>query len=101
MTIADEHDVEAGEFFDEPVHDVNGGIARIADPEDELKARVILLTEAAERLVEQRLHAAPWLQHPDRRREAGWDGASAPEGASAIPRPRPVSPRHEREGHAD
>src|SRR2546425_3485958 len=36
MTIADEHDVEAGEFFDEPMHDVNGGIARNAYPEDEL-----------------------------------------------------------------
>src|SRR5437867_779 len=97
MTIADEHDVEAGEFFDEPMHDVNGGIARIADPEDELKARVGLLAEAAERLVEERLHAAQWLQHTDRWRKVGVGGTAASEGVSAIRRPRPVSRGDERE----
>src|SRR5437879_12119512 len=97
MTIADEHDVEAGEFFDEPMHDVNGGITRIADPEDELKARVGLLAEAAERLVEERLHAAQWLQHTDRRREAGQGGTPATEGASPMRRPCPVPRGGERE----
>src|SRR5262249_42510057 len=97
VSITDERDVEARELVAEPAHDVDGGIAGIADAEAELKARIVLSTEAPEGLVEPGLHTAEGLQHTDRWRGAGRKGAPAPEDASTVRRPRPVPRRNERE----
>src|SRR5262249_8854296 len=92
---------EARELAAEPAHDVDGGIAGIADAEDELKARIVLSTEAPERLVEPGLHTAEGLQHTDRWRKGRVGGTAAPEDASTVRRPRPVPRRNERERDED